>query len=393
MIALNFILAITLPLLAGRVVKGLYRRRSMRQLLTLPEADPDTIAQKVSNVLDRPADQEVMAGWITLAGGVVVQIALASAEYGMDAIFSFVAPATTLAVLGMSRLVRDRRLLIAKAREKSAIDAVKYHFEFSSRNITEGVMLGLARTKASKLRMMGTYALSRWGSPWTLQQLLAGTQDEFVNVKGLSKNEFRKADALFDGTEPEKLAHLQRLVSETVYWKRLATSFQTPKENSLPVFAMKSPQPNAIEEKFAHQGDLFHHFPHVYCTNCLTEGEKLVHDEWEYVRCKTCHEANDMLADVREVVGCIGPMPVEPHFNGVLYISLWDHVNAKARAGRIDRMEIVAGESYNYDWAVSASVEAMLNRFPEDDLAIELSIGQGVDLGLNTQNLLRSIRK
>lgn len=386
MFAISYLIAVAAPYAAGALVQRLFRGRSMRQLLRLPEKEPQEVADKVVRILDRSGDEEMSIGWGVVGVGLLAQIVLATD------FFTFVVPALTLVALGASRLLRDGRRLIRESRHRSAVDAVRFHFENSSRQVTEGLMLGLSQTSSGKLRAVGTYALASWGSPWTLQQLGKERESEFTKVRELAREEHNWLERLLHNAKPTRLEDLRKLVSEKVFWKRLATSFQPSRPQLPPPEAMVGKGFDPLEAQFVFQGELLRHFPHVYCSECLTGSEKQEHEEWVYVRCRTCREANDLVPDVREVIGVVGPLPVESHRNGQLYLSLWNEEKQVARAGEINRLVIRSGGAFNYDWAVSATVEALHNRFPDRDLQLGVELDPEIDLQPNTHNLLRSIQ-
>jgi hypothetical protein len=152
-----------------------------------------------------------------------------------------------------------------------------------------------------------------------------------------------------------------------------------------------------IDEIVYSQLSLRRTFPDVFCGDCYSRAEVLNYEEWHWVRCKQCHEVHGLRTGVRTVVGEIGagsPTLENGHGhleNGTLRVSLWNGQTQKARYGEVDVLVVTGGQGINYDWAISAVIEKMLNQSkgPRNMVSVKL-VGNPV-LEVNTLHLLRTL--
>ncbi len=132
-------------------------------------------------------------------------------------------------------------------------------------------------------------------------------------------------------------------------------------------------------------------FPSVYCRNCNARATQLEYADWTWVRCRICLEANDLELDVKTVVGQIGGETQRDLTEGTLLMSLWNEDRKTAVSADVDALEIIGNQPMNYDWAVSAVVQALQHRHDAAMPPISLKLTGAPSLEHNTKLLLSSV--
>jgi hypothetical protein len=132
-------------------------------------------------------------------------------------------------------------------------------------------------------------------------------------------------------------------------------------------------------------------YPHLFCHECLARAVQLSWGEWDWVECRYCGNTGTLERDVKEVVGQIGGDYEWLLADGVLKLNLWDPEKKKADVADIDVLEIVHREGINYDWAVSAVMEALRNEHPNFEQGIPVRVIGSPSLGNNTLRQLREL--
>lgn len=131
--------------------------------------------------------------------------------------------------------------------------------------------------------------------------------------------------------------------------------------------------------------------PHLYCMTCYAKSEEIQFREWEWIRCKRCHDVVGLKKGVREIVGEIGGEMDKNLVEEVLQVRLWDDVTRQARNAEIDALLIVGGKPIDYDWAVSAVVQRLHNQSGDQAMQIPIRILGEVPLSQNSKHLLRGL--
>ncbi len=132
-------------------------------------------------------------------------------------------------------------------------------------------------------------------------------------------------------------------------------------------------------------------FPHIYCQKCYAFAERQTAWDWQWVRCKSCQDAVHLVTGVQRITGQIGGRPAWNLSEGHLKVQLWDATVQSARSGRISTLEIIGGQTIDYDWAVSAVVEKLHNENPDYGKAILVVLVGQPDLSANSVKLLRDL--
>lgn len=146
-----------------------------------------------------------------------------------------------------------------------------------------------------------------------------------------------------------------------------------------------------IDEIVYSQLSLRRAFPDLYCADCYSRAEAQRYADWEWVRCKQCHEIHGLKVGVEKVIGQIGGDADWALEGGVLRLNLWDEKAHKARYAEMDVFEVVGGKALNYDWAVSAVIDKLHNQQqgPANRIAVKLSAEPTLEV--NTLQLLRTL--
>ena len=146
-----------------------------------------------------------------------------------------------------------------------------------------------------------------------------------------------------------------------------------------------------IEEIVFSQLPLRRSFPDLFCEDCYSRAESLTYEEWEWVRCKVCHEVHGLKMGTVKIIGQIGGESNWMLDQGQLRVNLWDDLAHKARFGEVDILEIIGGKPINYDWAVNAVLEKIRNQNQGPANRISVKLSGNPALEVNTLHLLRSL--
>jgi|GEM_PF-2209570 len=232
-------------------------------------------------------------------------------------------------------------------------------------------------------------------SPWTIEFMAGPVRKSDYNENrleikaGKKKRGIRKAK--FTGPEVDSLENLKRLVNQNYFWRWFALFSQRKIGRQL-LDKERGRFNKELENAFLHQADLCASFPRVYCLKDNTFGEMKKEAGWQYVTAPVSGDFRDMKAGVRMVIGTIGPNQKVEFEQGILRIPLWDERLSKAKPVPLNVIDIQAGGAFNYDWAVSAVLEAMRNRFPTSNLKYKVHIDTSIGLSDNTRALLENAK-
>lgn len=126
-----------------------------------------------------------------------------------------------------------------------------------------------------------------------------------------------------------------------------------------------------------------------YCTRCHKRPEVLKYAGDQYLPCEVCSRHEAVQAGVGAVVGTLGgaPMSRRGQQQGTLYIDLWDDEAGRAVPAAIDRLELYASSSLNYDLALAAVLQVQENRFG-NERKVEVRRAAGIELLANSERAL-----
>lgn len=234
--------------------------------------------------------------------------------------------------------------------------------------------------------------MGEWGSDVAVKLLSEARKDPDLQVALAATNTLNEVLKRLDAASPMSMAALDTLLTEYEHWTMEAEEHAASPEKAQDFLQKRKLVEWRIEEILLSQMHLRNSYPDLFCMECHTRSEELVRENWRYVRCTTCKEAKNLRRGIQTVIGRVGGMPSDTLQDGVLYVSLWDEASASSRPAEVDKIEIKAGEQFNYDWAVSSVVEAMQNRFPDKDVKVPVELDGEISLGGNTLNILNRIK-
>lgn len=146
----------------------------------------------------------------------------------------------------------------------------------------------------------------------------------------------------------------------------------------------------ALQQLSAEQRGLVPAYPYLYCVTCRRKPRVQGELGFQFVSCGNCTDLRQMRTGVLRVVGYVGPRPPQEEMGGTLYLPLWDAQAETAQPADLDALHLQGGDpALNYDWAISAVLQALADRMGTDALKT-LAITQEAlpPLAENTQRLL-----
>lgn len=302
---------------------------------------------------------------------------------------NFVAPA--IGFLGLLGILGAffRKSFVQKFRKGSARHVISHLLTKGKSKDIERVLESAFRQSEPKLQTLALEYMREWGSPPTLQLLQSAgpgyspqVQEEIAStltyLKGLGNAEVLLVAPLdtyfqeFAHITEEIASHMSQIKDWNVYKKKIDQ--------------IRSD----IDHIILSQTVLRTSFPDVFCRECRSRAEEIVHEEWRYVRCRSCKEAPDLVPGIGMVIGEIGGEGDWVLDEKKLTVAMWDQ-SETARPAELDLLRIKSNSGINYDWAVSAVVESMKNRFSDEEMRVKVEVEPGVTMSRNTEMLLDEI--
>ncbi len=192
--------------------------------------------------------------------------------------------------------------------------------------------------------------------------------------------------------KPLSVAPIDKLIERIVYVRnqlskkseyKLRVNYDAKLEDAL----------NKMNDIVRSQFPLARAYPFLYCVQCMAHAEKLTFFTQEWVRCHRCQDVFGLITEVRQVIGQIGGVRDWELKDGILRVSLWDVDKGVARGAEVEWIEIIAGQPFDYDWAVSAVVEKMHHFHPRADYKVPVKIIGDIVLQTNTKHVLASLNQ
>lgn len=104
-------------------------------------------------------------------------------------------------------------------------------------------------------------------------------------------------------------------------------------------------------------------FPNLYCKTCHATAMRYRYGEWDWVECRICEKSGDLEIGVRQVFGVIGAEEDwQLDAKGTLHLRIWDAEKRTVVLADIQELHVIGGKDIDYDWAISATLEAMAKR-------------------------------
>lgn len=212
--------------------------------------------------------------------------------------------------------------------------------------------------------------------------------DPSALVKAAAKEAHTALSIIATGKGAQKLAPLPKLIQEHQEWKKAVLRGGFRKRQFRRNLRLTA---HNIDEIVYSQLAQRLAFPQVYCQTCWSRAAQAAYDDWSWVHCKICGEADALILGVDQVVGQIGGAPQHALVEQTLTVPVWDEGRKVAVAADLDVLEIVAGQSLNYDWAVSAAVVALQHRIEGHVPTTKLRLVGHPPLENNSRLLLQSV--
>lgn len=387
MYIVNITIAIWGPLLAGSLAGWLRKQKSTKLLNELELREKDKMTSAALKIIKRSKSDQHSIGWSLIFIFVLLQFLMPT-----PVIAKVVGVVLTLGV-GSSRMIRDLPFLVLKADTAALRRELLLAISTREKVRAEALMNTAVEAEKPAMQMLGVEFLAKWQSPWAIE-MLAQVEQQSLNteVKDLCETAYQKGKALIAKEDLTHIDNLKRLIDQTQFWKRVAMSFQGGDESLWIGSEMRDKEPQLVEA-YRLQGELVKFHPYNYCLQENSRGELEQSNDWKYIVGHLSMDYRRMVTGVYNVIGVIGPEISEKPNQGDLRLNLWDQTKNSAMAAEIDELELMAGADFNYDWAVSATIEALRNTSPESDLRLVVKKDSNLNLSPNTLNLLNEITK
>ena len=243
-----------------------------------------------------------------------------------------------------------------------------------------------------RLQLLGVEAMGQWGSDHNIKLLEAARHSNNAELAHEAEKVYRKIIRRLEEAKPLKVAPLENFFRKWEELDEQAEEHAAVPEEREKYIALRDSHARQIEESIQSQMHLRTASPDLFCMECYTFSEEVVVRHWRFVRCKSCKEALNLQRGIKNAIGRIGPVPPQnPDQNGVYYLDMWDPDKTSATPGEVEKIQIMPGRNFNYDWAVSAVAESMQNRFPDEKLKIPVELDERINLNNNTRNILSNI--
>ena len=387
MYIINIILAIWGPHLAGSLTAAVRKKKTLRMLKAIGLGEREEMAGEVRTILGRKHRDEAIVGWSLVGIFIISQFLLPGPIWG-----KWLGILITTGV-GLNRMIRDLPYLVLNADEGALREEVKLGTVQGEKVRSESLIMGAAGSEEPTTLLFSVEWLVKWRSPWAVQFLREiGEQSLNYEIRNLCHSGYEGGRDLLEKEDPTHILSLRELVDQSLYWRRVAMSFQQKDEHLWRGTELEGLEKDLVEA-FQAQGELVAAHPFNYCLDGDSRCEISQIQGWKYVLGRLSQDYRNTVVGAFKVVGRIGPKTPEKLHNGELRLNLWDPVQQTARAVELDELEVIKGEEINYDWAVSATIEVLQNRSTHGELRIEVNRDGEISLTPNTLNLLRQVSK
>lgn len=267
-----------------------------------------------------------------------------------------------------------------------AIVAMKRLVAMAPRERLEEVLRTSHTFPENWIRIAMINGLMEVTEPWSLKEIERMEKDPDSDVRQAAREANALVYSLLYGSGARSLGRLDNLLEQ--HEVLVSRSRQNP-GNGIVKDEVKRCI-DAIDDIVYSQVPLKEAYPNLYCKQCMARSEKLKRGEWEWVRCKRCHDVTNLQKGIEYVRGEIGGDVEWKLDNGRLTVKAWDESRKLANPLELDELEIHSGAAMDYDWAVSAVVQKLQNHVHAGD-RVPVKLDPGVTLSVNTQMMLRSL--
>ncbi len=264
--------------------------------------------------------------------------------------------------------------------------AAKKVAAFCDLETTKDFLYQLARNEDLEVRIASVNGFMEIDPMIALPALQKMEKDPEREVSKAAMDAHRQLSLIATGKMAQSPSRLKKLIEEHKSW---ATSlalkgYSTHMRRNMQLTA------TTIDDVVYSQLAQRLAFPDLYCSVCHSRAAQSEYLDWNWVYCKVCGEAKDLQLGVKTVTAQVGGEQVHALEDGILTIAVWDEERKTAKTIEADVLEIIGGRDINYDWAVSAVVQALHHRQELNAPPIKLVFKNPPVLDQNTKLLLKS---
>ncbi|MFN8394096.1 MAG: HEAT repeat domain-containing protein [Bacteroidia bacterium] len=253
---------------------------------------------------------------------------------------------------------------------------------------SEPILLNAASDPEALTRLAAIPGLETLGTDAALQALEALSHDRNEKVASQAHLALSQAKLILQGHQLEETPGIMDLVERhLLLLDQLQRDDTNPDEVEPIVLEVESMLDRAARQCLPARRA----YPDLLCQACLTRARQMSYKTWVFVHCRHCIRHDLLQAGVKRVVGEIGGVMDWDLKEGLLKIGLWDEERRTARAADIEALHVIGGSNLNYDWAVSAVVEAMQQFQSEMPEALPIELIDNPSISANSVALLRTL--
>ncbi len=292
---------------------------------------------------------------------------------------------------GILTLVNGRRWM-RNFRVGTSRRIARFFLSNGNRDEIDEVLEHIYLQEVPRMQMLSIEAMGKWGSDRMLKLLEAASHSNDPAIAQFAAQTHIAVLKRLGAASPLSVKPLENFFREYDYWNDEAEENSGLPEERERFLAKRDGFKRNIEEVIQSQMHLRNASPDLYCMECHTFSEEVIYRHWRFVRCKSCNEATHLQRGIKRAVGRIGSVPSQnPDEEGVYYLDMWDPAKTSATPGEVEKIQILSGGGFNYDWAISAVAESMQNRFPDEKVSIPVELDPEIELSNNTRSILSNI--
>lgn len=297
----------------------------------------------------------------------------------------FVVATAGLALINGKRWMRNFRIGASRR-------IARFFLSNGNRDEIDEILETVYLQEVPRMQMLSIEAMGKWGSDKMIKLLEAARYSNDPDVAKFASQTHQAVLRRLGEARPLSVKPLDNFFREYEHWNDEAEENAALPEERARYLAKRDGFKRNIEEVIQSQMHLRNASPDLYCMECHTFSEEVIYRHWRYVRCKSCKEATHLQRGIKRAIGRIGVVPEHnPNEQGVYYLEMWNPDKTSATPGEVEKIEILNGAGFNYDWAISAVAESMQNRFPDQKVKVPIELDPEIDLSTNTRSILSNI--
>lgn len=351
--------------------------RRRKKLWLLPERTPRGVRLLLSPLMKLARYARVspaLPAMVGLAGGLALLKLTDAAMYTLMGYF-------LMFPLAMLRDLKRFRINLESGAARSIAQKV-------DTKQAEAILLNAAADPEDLTRLAAIQGLEILGTDAALKTLESLSSDGNTNVASQAHIALSQAKLLLQGHQLDEAYGILDLIESHVYWlNQLNRDDTNPDEIEPRIMEVESRLDLAARQCLQARRA----YPDVLCLACLTRARQLSYRTWVFVHCRHCLRPELLQKGVQRVVGEIGGVSDWDLNDGLLTLGLWDEERRLARAADIDALHVIGGSDLNYDWAVSAVLEAMQQFQSQMPPILPIELLNNPPISANSLALLRTL--